>query len=265
MKQFKKAGSLLFQIITLLVLFTAAFLLLARANLIQLPGFMQSFFHDEPEIKTETINKEHDIREFISDAPENSDGFKNYPTISADKMNTLLNSLIPLENFYWETVSEIYSDDSVKISKCRSRISGNRYAIDMLDNNDNFEKKIVSDGEKTNVTSYTGGTTNVSTYNTGIFDFYSDAGLVSIKRIKDSAFTAENCEIRHIDDQQYKLISVVFTYERNGITIKNDYGISLDYGVVLFAQEYENDILTLKQTTTSIYPLTPRDDMFTLN
>ncbi len=264
--KFKKAGSLIYQILILLVLFTAAFLLLARANLIQLPGFIQNIFDTEQEITSVYNGDNQEIFEFIHNVPESSEKFKEYPEITVDNMNTLLNSLTPHKNFYWESVSETYSLDSVVTKNCKSRISGDKYNVEIFDNNGNISTKYISDGKVTHITKYMGTNTNSKSYTSGIFDFYSDAGLVSVDHFKDADFISGNCEIRLVENEQYKLVSIVYTYDRNGVTVKNDYGISLDFGVVLFAKCYENDIPVFKQTTKSIYPLTSLDDkLFTVN
>jgi len=265
-KHFEKIGSLLIQIFILLSLFTIAFLMLAKANLIQLPGFMQGLFHNEAEVSPENIANDTEILDYIGNTPESSETFKDYPEISVDNMNTLLNSLKPYDNFYWESVSETYYDNETVTKNCRSRISGSRYNVEILDPNGNITRKFVSDGVETFVTKYSGNNSSTSSYNAGIFDFYSDAGLISVDYFKDRDFTSGSCEIRLVDNQQYKLVSIVYTYDRNGITVKNDYGISLDYGVVLFAQCFENDKPVFRQITTSIYPLTNLDDkLFTVN
>lgn len=264
--RFKKAGSLIFQIIVLLVFFTIAFILLARANLISLPGFMQNIFDSDEEIISETKSDGQEIFQFIGSAPENDDEFRDYPEITVDNMNTLLNSLVPHKNFYWESVSKTYSSDSVVTKNCRSRISGNKYNVDILNNEGNVVKKFISNGEKTVITSYYSGTSESSSYASGIFDFYSDAGLISVDYFKDADFTNGNSEIRLVKNDQYNLVSVMYTYDRNGTTVKNVYGISLDYGVVLFAECYEDDIPVFEQTTTSIYPITALDDnLFAVN
>lgn len=266
MNRLKKARSLVFQIIILLILFSIAFLLLARANLIQLPGFIQNLINKETEITTETTGNNRDIFEYINNTPDNSSELGNYPTITVDNMNKLLNSLSPHSNFYWESISETYFDDEVITKNCRSRISGDRYNVEILDKDGNITRKYISDGTKTSITRYNGHNIDTSSYSTGIFDFYSDTGLISIDYFKDTDFSAGACEIRLVENQQYNLVSVVYTYERNGVTVKNDYGISLDYGVVLFAQCFENDIPVFKQTTALIYPLKSLDDkMFSVN
>ncbi len=264
--KFKKAGSLVFQIMILLVFFTVAFILLVHANLIQLPDFIQSIFDNEQEITSESKTDGREIFQFIGSAPDNPDEFREYPEITVDNMNTLLNSLKPHKNFYWESSSKTYSSDSVITKNCKSRISENKYNVEILNDEDKLTKKFVSDGNKTLVTKYSYGNAISSSYAAGIFDFYSDAGLISIDYFKDAVFTDENCEIRLVENNQYNLVSVVHNYERNGVIVRNIYGISLDYGVVLFAECYENDIPVFELVTSSIYPLTSLDDtLFAVN
>lgn len=262
---FKKAKSLILQILLLLVLFFVAYILLGRAKLIKLPHFIEDLFPTEHNEAPELSGDGQEIFEYIA-APGNSAEFQSYPEITVENMNTLLNALEPHQNFYWESISETFSSDSSVKINCKSRISGKKYNVEILDNNNNTTKKYVSDGVNTVISGFSSGNTASSVYSSGIFDFYSDAALISIDYFKDTDFTKGSCEIHHVKNEQYNLVSVVYTYDRNGITVKNNYGISLDFGVVLFAECFENDIPVFKQSTVSIYPLTSLDDkLFTIN
>lgn len=262
---FKKARSLIFQILTLLALFTTAFILLRRANLIKFPGFIEKFLHTEQEITSDYSGDGQEIFKYIGKAG-NTNQLSFYPEITIDNMNALLNSLEPHKNFYWESVSETYYSDSATSKKCRSRISGDKYNVEILDKDEKTVRKYVSDGKNTAVSKPPYGESDSTVYMKGIFDFYSDASLISVDFFKDAEFSDDSCEIRLVENQQYNIVSVVHTYDRNGVTVKNNYGISLDYGVVLFAECFENNIPVFRQSTLSIYPLTSLDDnLFIIN
>ena len=262
----KKAGNLIVQIATLLVFFAIAFILLVRAELISLPNFLQGIFGNDEEIASETKHDDQEIFNFIGSAPDTETEFSDYPQISAENMNTLLNSLSAHKNFYWESVSKTFSSKAVVTKDCRSRISGDKYNVEILNEDGNVTKKFISNGKKTLITKYYQGSSESSLYEAGIFDFYSDAGLISVDYFKDADFSDGNCEIRLVENDQYNLVSVVHTYERNGVTVKNSYGISLDFGVVLFAECFENDVPVFEQTTLSIYPVSSLDDkLFAVN
>lgn len=247
------------------MLFFIAFILLGRAKLIKLPHFIEQLFPKESSESHELSGNGQEIFEYIA-GPEDSAEFDSYPEITVENMNTLLNTLQPHENFYWETVSETFSTGSSAKINCKSRISGKKYNVEILDGNNNITKKYVSDGVNTVIFGYSSGYSDSSVYSSGIFDFYSDAALISVDYFKDTDFTESSCEIHHVKTEQYSLVTVEYTYDRNGITVKNRYGISLDYGVVLFADCFENDIPVFKQSTVSIYPLTSLDDkLFTIN
>ena len=127
--RFQKAGSLLVQIAILLVLFTIAFILLIRANLIELPSFFKNLFQNEQEVTTEVTTDEQNIFQYIDGSPDNLNVFSEYPEITTENMNSLLNSLVPQKNFYWESTSETFSGSASVAKNCISRISGNRYNV----------------------------------------------------------------------------------------------------------------------------------------
>lgn len=263
--EFKKARSLIFQILTLLVLFTIVFIILRQANLIRFPNFIENLFVKEQHIVNEEVTDRQEIFEYIDSLPYVSE-LHSYPEITVDNMNKLLNSLESHSIFYWESTSQVFSPDSSITKKCKSRISGNKYNVEIYDANNIVIKSFISNGTDTVISNFSSGKSSSSTYLKGIFDFYSDAGLISVDSFKDMDFSEGKTEIRHIKNEQYNLVSFKYTYDRNGVTVRNEYGISLDYGVVLFAECFENDIPVYKQSTQSIYPLTSLDDkLFTIN
>lgn len=261
----KKARNLIIQIFVLLILFIVAFLALGYADLIGLPEFIENIFPSDSGEKNETADSGNKVFDYLSDSfPKEQANL--YPTISAENLNVILNSLETRQSFYWESVSEIYSGENVVKRYCKSRISGNKYNVEILDGSDNIIKKIVCNGTQTVVTKYSDGVADSGAYSQGIFDFYSDASLISVDYFKNSDFSNENCEIKLIQNEDYNLVSISYEYDRNGTAVKNNCSLSLDYGVVLFAESYENGILVFKQTTKSVNPLTvPNDDLFSVN
>ena len=216
MGDFKKVRSLISQILILLVLFSVAFILLRRANLIKLPGFIEQFLNTEQEVTSDYSGDGQEIFKYIGKY-ESQEQLNFYPQITIDSMNVLLNSLEPHKNFYWESVSETYSTNSFIEKKCKSRISGNKYNVEILDSNGNTVRKYVSDGNNTSVSKAPYSESDSAVYLKGIFDFYSDASLISVDYFKNADFTEESCDIRLVENEQYNLLSVTYTYDRNGV------------------------------------------------
>jgi len=258
--------SLILQILLLLVLFSVSFVLLRKANLIKFPGFIEDMFYKEEPIVNEYTGDGTEILEYIGDATDIKE-LSTYPEITVENMNKLLNSLDTYENFYWECTSQTFAGNTSITRKCESRISGNKYNISIFDETGAKVKSFISNGERTVVSKFPlYGESGSSVYHQGIFDFYSDAGLVSVEYFKDIDFSDKQCEIRLINEDKFNLLSVIYSYNRNGIEVKNNYRISLDYGVVLFAECIENGITVYKQTTTSINPQTFNSkSMFAVN
>lgn len=255
----KKAKGLFIQILIVLLLFSIAVYSLWRVNLIKFPEFIENIISPDNSTVGEYAGDGFEIFEYISDA---SEGISEniYPEISAENMRDILLSLDTYDNFYWESTSKIYSELGNKSKICRSRISEKKYNIELLDNNNITTKKCISNGEKAIIYSYNGNNVSSSVYSSGLIDFYSDSGIISISDIIDTEYSENSLDIRRIQKDDLNLISVVYTYDRDGKSIKNSLLLSLDYGVILFAEIHENDKLVYSLTTTSIYSLESLDD-----
>ncbi len=256
---FKNTKALLVQILAILLLFILAFIGLRRLNLVKFPAFIENLIAVDDFNSDEYINDSYKILEYInkSEAEEKN---SLYPEITSDNLKNLLNSLNVYDSYYWETTSNNYYNTSLKSINCKSRISGDRYNVEITSDNGNSLKKCVSNGERTAVYITENKITKKAAYEAGLSDFYSDASIVSIDYFKDFDFSDANCEINTIKKDDFSLVSISYTYDRNGTQVKNVFLISLDFGVVLFSECYENDTLVYSMSTNSIYPLTSFED-----
>ncbi len=256
---FKSAKTLTVQILIVIVLFSLVLLGLWRVNLIKFPDFIENLIHSDAGITDKYAGDGYEIFEHLSDA-KSSDSVKNYPELSIDNLSEMLSSLEPYENFYWESISEVFSSTGKSSKECKLRVSGNKYNLELLDENGNTVKKIICDGNKTVVTDMLSYNESKTVYNQGLTDYFSDASIISLDYFRQNNFTDENCEIHLIEKEAFNLVSLVHSYERSGVSVKNNYMISLDYGVVLFAECYENDVMTYRLFTNSVYPLSSLED-----
>ncbi len=258
---YKKVGQLIAQIITVIVVFGIISYGLWRINLIRLPSFIGVFIDSEAEQDEDYANDGYEIFKHIGLDSSESDFEYSYPAVTPEKLSVLLDSAVPYDNFYWESTARVISSSDERIYRCNSRISGNKYNIEILDKNNFTVRKCISDGGSTVVienSEYGGSKSRV--YKRGLTDFYSDASIVSIDYFKNFDFTSVDTEILHIEKEGFNLVSVTYSYDRNDIKIKNNFLLSLDYGVVLFAESFEDDELVYALNTESIYSISSLDD-----
>ncbi len=257
-RDLKKTNGLFVQILIVLVLFSIAVYSLWRINLIKFPDFIENIISPDNASTGEYAGDGYEIFKYISDASSVAESI--YPEISLENLSDTLISLEAYDNFYWESTAKVYSDFGSSSKTCRSRISGNRYNIELLDADGNTLKKYISDGKKSIVSKYNGNNVVSSVYTSGLMDFYSDSGIISVSDISNTDFDKSSCEIRRIEKDGFNLISIVYSYNRNDVTVKNNVLLSLDYGVVLFAEIHENNKLVYTLDTKTIYQLESLDD-----
>ncbi len=263
-KDFSIAKKLLLQILIVLILFSVSVIGLRKANLIKFPEFIEDIISPVDSSENDYAGTGYEIFQYLSDNKYLEDNAVS-PEIDINNLRAMLSSLEPYENYYWECSAEIFSGASGNVKDSKLRISGNKYNLEIYDENGNALKKYISDGSKTSISDYRYGN-GKKVYHSGIFDFYSDASIISVGYFKESEFTEDNCEIQLVEKETFNLISLIHSYNRDSINVENHYMISLDFGVVLFAQCYENDRLVYNFRTNSIYPLSGlEDELFTVD
>lgn len=252
------AGTLILEILTVLVLFGAVSFGLWGTGLLSFPGIPSG---NGDSGKNEYAENSGRIFEDISGA-DAGETVRVYPEITVEKLGELLRSLRPYKNYCLECHTALYSSAGSAETRVLSRVSGECYNIELFDGNDKLKKSYVCDGRKVKVTNFGTGTES-ALYDCGLFDFFSDASLVSLDEFKDLPLDEYESTLLSVSEENADLISVSYTYDRGGNTVKNSYLISLDFGLVLEAECTENDVLTYKLTTDSVYPIdTLGDELF---
>ena len=259
--EYKKVGQLITQILTVIIVFGIITCGLWRINLIRLPSFLDRIIASENEYDEGYTSDGYEIFKHIGFISSEVDAEFSYPAITPEKLSVLLDSVEPYDNFYWECTSKLIANNNKRIKKCKLRISGDKYNVEILDENDLTVRKCISDGYSTVIkSSFENGTPKSRIYKHGLFDYYSDASVISFEYFKNFNFTSDGMEIFHIEKDGFNLISINHSYERNGIVVKNNYLVSLDYGVVLFAECFENDELIYSLETKSINSISSLDN-----
>ena len=116
----------------------------------------------------------------------------------------------------------------------------------------NVVKQIVSDSENTTINTLVNGNIKTTSYPNGKFDFSAETGAI----ITHEAF------FEAADDPQYSfkieaddlgtVMLIEFTSVMENYSQRQEYTLSLDYGVVTEARCYENGSLIYELTTNSL-------------
>lgn len=258
-KRFSNIRSLLLQMAVVILLFLVALYGLWRVGLVSLPGFLENLLKTESTEQQPYVNESYTLFEYVRDKAE-PETENLYPSLTPENLSLLLNELTPYETYFWSCETTVYGAEYQRSTEINARISGSKYHVETSDAANNTRKVYISDGEKTSVTAYRGQQPESTVYARGLQDFYSDAGLVSVASFADADFPNGNCDIRSIENNGYRLVSIVYEQDRNGVTVRNQYMLSLDYGIVLFAECFENGKPVYTMKTTSVYPLTTFDE-----
>ena len=258
-KRFSNIRSLLLQMAVVILLFLVALYGLWRVGLVSLPSFLEELLTTDKADTQPYVNESYTLFEYVRDADETETDVV-YPVLSAENLTLLLSELAPYETYFWSCETTVYGAGYERSAEINARISGSKYHVETSDASNNTRKVYICDGEKTSVTVYRGPQTESTVYARGLQDFYSDAGLVSVASFADADFPNGNCDIRTIENNGYRLVSIVYEQMRGNVTVRNQYMLSLDYGIVLFAECYENDKPVYTMKTTSVYPLTTFDE-----
>ncbi len=255
----KNINSLLFQLVIVFLMVVAISFWLRSVNIIRFPDFIENIISSRDEDIDTYTQRGYEIFEHISTELK-SDTTRIYPSLDSASLKNILDNLDTYDNFFWQSTSTTYFGNKEMTKHCKSRISGNRYNIEILDINGRLIKKCLCNGHNVQISDTDSYFESAKDYKQGIIDFYSDASVISIDYFKKLDMDNIPYEIYRITDSDYNLLSVSFEYQRNGVTVKNNFLVSLDFGVVLFADSYENDVLVYKLITDSIYSLPYLDD-----
>lgn len=180
-----------------------------------------------------------------------SDSVYVYPSLEHDNVKNMLSSVVPPENFSWYFTSELCST-SDKLSKHGILFySSGEYRIELYDSNDKLLQVVLTENGK--IYCELDGKRSELSVADGENDVFVEAGMVSLNTFLND--TVDEFDYTLVESDYGTLLYAAFSSTKESYSQLQEYYISLDYGVVVRADCYENDMLIYHLETNAIYEL----------
>lgn len=177
-----------------------------------------------------------------------------YPTVPHDKVKEMLRAIVPPARYSWYYTTELYSSvDSLSRHGILSYVDGD-IRIELYDENDTLLKTVLTedgvlyserDEKRTELASDDG-------------NVFIEAGMVSPDTFLEDTGDDFTYSLRESDYGTVLFAS--FSTQKETYSQRQEYTVSLDYGVVLRADCYENEKRIYHLETTALYEL--KDEPF---
>jgi hypothetical protein len=229
---------------------------LNRWGIFPLPQIISDFFNFEKGEVDQSYYDEERFYEFLSNNTSSDTEIKEVK-LTVDNVSEFIRAIPVYSNYYWEIESQMLYSDKSTLYEYTIHSHNERYRIDEIHGNKNLTT--VKDSEETVIRDNV--TLNKRTI-IGDTDF-SFENLISIADIDFYLSSPDSVikEARLIDTDTEKYLFVEFYTETLRKT--DEFYISLDYGVVLFAMSRMGEEIVFTQKTNSFNPnYTPSDALF---
>lgn len=183
----------------------------------------------------------------LHDSP--ADSVRIFPDITHDRVKELIRAVIPPERYCWYYTSVLYSTDGSLSRKGILIYDNGDYKNELYDGEDTLIKTVsLRDGEL--FVAQNGIETALSADST---TFFAESGISETA----SFLSEEGEEFSYtLAESDYgTLLYADFTVEKGAYRQRQEYYISLDYGMVVRADCYENDSLIYHLETNALYEL----------
>jgi|GEM_PF-3224042 len=186
-------------------------------------------------------------------------GIEVYPNITHDNLKAMIENIKPENNYYWETMTTVFSKKESIKSKNIIRFYKGSYRIELYDSKNKLTKLIADNKTSTVVENAEGAS---QTFPSGTLSLASQAGVAEMSKFltlpQDASY-----HFTLVESDFGDLLNLTFDYSYETYTQKEIYWISLDYGLVVRAETYENGELAYLLETEKLSPLpTPSDSLF---
>lgn len=176
-----------------------------------------------------------------------------YPEISHDKVKELLAAVEIPDSYYWYYESFIYSARRSRESDGILKFENGDYRIEIYSPDGNLKKTVIETAGSTLVQTYESTASKSVEFSAQSVSAFSEAGVPEAATFISSG--GEDYAYSLIESEYGTLLYAEFTSEKDGYRQNEEYYISLDYGIVVQAYCYENDMLIYSLKTTALYKL----------
>ncbi len=244
---YKKLVAICVTVIVLILLF--AFIYITFNGTGSIPG------NNDNDSTGKTVLPGDDGKIYASLHSEDSDTVSVYPEISKEDVTALLTAAKNQQSSYvWYYKSSLFSRDTSSSEYGIFRYSDNTYIVDIFGSDNSLLRTVTDNGTVILVQRYEAGIRDTqksfSSNNTTIFD---EIGVPEI----DSFLNSGDIDFSYslVDSNYGKLLYAQFTSTSGDYVQSQEYYISLDYGIVVRADCFENNSLIYSLETVSLYLL----------
>lgn len=210
-----------------------------------------------PENKDENsdyLRYDNDIYEALSEN-NSTDTVSVVSDLSREHVIKILDEITVADNYYQEYNISLLDDNGHSFdSKATISRKDMMYDVSLYTSAGNVYKRIRESADTVEIFNFDNGTENKTTLKKGSFDIQSDSGII----MTHDRFFSDYAS--YADDEFYSVAysdfgSVLyfeFLTELEGYSQKECYWLSLDFGVIIKAECYENDNLVYSLETITI-------------
>ena len=227
--------------IYIIILFLAIFLIFFKPI---------NFFKIKNDFSTTVLpGDEGKIYDSLKSGKNEYDNITVYPMVSFDNVKNLILDIRPKDSFYWNYKYTIYSGRKSLSQIGVLSFSDNVYNLKKYSSGNILVKSVTQNEKNTTVKTYTKGVENEKTFSGNTHSIFAEAGVPVVETFLDVA-DKENYTFTLADSDFGKLLLVTFKNTKGELSIIENYYISLDYGLVVRTESYENGVLVYLLETT---------------
>ena len=199
--------------------------------------------------KTVLPGDEEKIYQSIAGIPDSS--VKLVPDITHGQVKEMLKSLSPPQSFCWYYTHTLYSSKKSNTTSGILKIDNRDYRVEIYNTDGTLIKNIVGENDSISVQNNIYETISEFSYDSTTV--FIEAGVPDIEKFASDSGT--DFEYTLVNSIYGTLLFARFNSEKNGYTQTEEYYISLDYGIVIKADCFENGNVIYSLSTTALYEL----------
>ncbi len=250
----RKYNEIIFSVLNILLIFLVIIGIvigLYFLGIFKLPDFVKRLIDPNFQTPADSYNNNKEIYESIADNNENKIQVV-FPQITKDNLKELLQSITPIDNYYQEASTKTFYNGTAIEKKVTIRCQNSLYQASVFDSNGTQQKEIQQYNDYVDISYFDlqGKQGDIVTLQNGNFNISDECGVVvnhemfleSLTEISDSSYSFEY-------ESFGTVVKLSFDTTFENYTQKQIYWLSLDYGIVVKAQSYENDVLVYQTET----------------
>lgn len=228
---------------------TVIIIIIAIALFILVRNFGTGLFNNDekPYYSSKVVLPGDDEKIFSSLNGKPNESVTVFPDIPAEKVKELLRDIEIPESFCWYYTHTLNSSRTFVKESGIARFDVDSYKIEVYDESSHLKKTVIEDNSIVSV-DINGNSKEFSSLFT---DAFKEAGVPSLSDFLHS----DSLDLKYslVESEYGSLLYAEFVSHKNGYSQVEQYYISLDYGIIVRADCFENGILIYNLETNALY------------